>query len=135
MRYLLDTNTCIRYLSGRSQPVFERLNAIPESDIAVCSVVKFELRFGALRSQAVEKNLEEQAAFLNRYESLPFDDVVHVHAARIRADLANAGTPIGPYDILIAATALAHNLILVTHNTKEFGRIAGLKIEDWESED
>ena len=83
-----------------------------------------------MRSQAVEKNLEQQATFLNRYVSLPFDDLVHTYAANIRAEFARLGTPIGPYDILIAATALAHDLILVTHNTKEFERIANLKHED-----
>lgn len=132
MKYLLDTNTCIRYLNGRSQEVFERLTRQPASDIAVCSVVKFEMRYGALRSQYGEKTLAAQAEFLDRYVSLPFDDAAQIHAAQIRADLADAGTPIGPYDVLIAAIALAHNLVLVTHNTGEFSRVAGLKLEDWE---
>ena len=135
MKYLLDTNTCIRYLNGRSPAVLERLDALPDSDIAVCSVVKFELRYGALRSDYVEKMLEKQEIFLNRYASLPFDDAALFHAARIRADLAQAGTPIGPYDLLIAAIALTHDLILVTHNVKEFGRVTRLKIEDWEGGD
>ena len=74
MRFLLDTNICIRYLNGRSPTVFERLNALPESDIAVCSIVKFELRYGALRSDYVEKTLEKQETFLNRYVSLPLDN-------------------------------------------------------------
>ena len=94
MKYLLDTNTCIRYLNGRSPQVLTRLEALPEADIAVCSVVKMELRYGALRSDYVEKTLEKQATFLNRFVSLPFDDAAHIHAARIRAELASAGTPI-----------------------------------------
>ena len=73
MNYLLDTNTCIRYLNGRSQNVFQRLNELPESDIAVCSIVKLELRYGALRSTQVEKTLAEQEKFLRRFVSLPFD--------------------------------------------------------------
>lgn len=135
MKYLLDTNTCIRYLNGSSPSVFQRLNELPETDIAVCSVVKFELCYGALRSEYVEKTLAKQAEFLNHYPSLPFDDAAQVTAAQIRADLARAGTPIGPYDLLIAAIALTHDLILVTHNTKEFERVKGLKIEDWEAAD
>ncbi|MCB9450917.1 MAG: type II toxin-antitoxin system VapC family toxin [Anaerolineaceae bacterium] len=134
MKYLLDTNTCIRYLNGRSPAVFERLNEISETEIYVCSVVKLELRYGALRSDYVERTLAQQAIFLDRFVSLPFDDTAHIYAAQIRADLARAGTPIGPNDLLIAAIALANDLILVTHNTREFGRVAGLKIEDWEAE-
>ena len=133
MKYLLDTNTCVRYLNGRSPEVFQHLNATPESDVCVCSIVKLELRYGALRSEYVEKTLAQQEKFLNRYKSLPFDDGAHVFAAKIRADLARAGTPIGPYDLLIAAIALANNLIVVTHNTAEFGRVIGLQLEDWEA--
>lgn len=134
MKYLLDTNTCIRYLNGRSQAVFQRLDALPETDICVCSVVKFELRYGALRSDFVEKTLAGQETFLSRFVSLPFDDRAQAHAAQIRADLAPKGKLIGPYDLLIAAIALANDLILVTHNTGEFGRVTGLKLEDWEIE-
>ena len=132
MKYLLDTNTCIRYLNGRSPSVFKKLDSLPETDICVCSIVKLELRYGALRSNAIKKNLAQQGKFLDRFVSLPFDDKAQVHAAQIRADLAKAGTPIGPYDLLIAAIALANNLILVTHNTREFKRVADLQIEDWE---
>ena len=110
MKYLLDTNTCIRYLNGRSPSVFQRLNQIQESDVCLCSVVKFELRYGALRSEYVEKTLAQQATFLKRFVSLPFDDAAHLYAAQIRADLARAGTPIGPIDVLIAAIALTADL-------------------------
>ncbi|MBE2267717.1 MAG: type II toxin-antitoxin system VapC family toxin [Anaerolinea sp.] len=134
MKYLLDTNTCIRYLNGRSPSVFRRLDELAEEDVCVCSVVKLELRYGALRSHAVEKTLAQQETFLNRFVSLPFDDAAHFHAAQIRADLARLGTPIGPYDLLIAAIALANDLTLVTHNTREFGRVVGLKYEDWETD-
>ncbi|MCI0711363.1 MAG: type II toxin-antitoxin system VapC family toxin [Chloroflexi bacterium] len=133
MKYLLDTNTCIRYLNGRSPEVLKRLDETDETDVCVCSVVKFELRYGALRSQARAKNLAQQEKFLNRFVSLPFDETAQLQAAQIRADLSNAGTPIGPYDLLIAAIALANDLILVTHNTREFSRVAGLQIEDWET--
>ncbi len=134
MKYLLDTNTCIRFLTGWSPAVFQRLHETPESDVCVCSIVKLELRYGALRSEYVEKTLAQQEKLLSRYRSLPFDDAAHLQAAKIRADLARAGTPIGPYDLLIAAIALANSLILVTHNTSEFGRIRELQIEDWETD-
>jgi len=132
MKYLLDTNTCIRYLNGRSAAIFQHLNNTAETDIYVCSVVKFEMRYGALRSDFVEKMLSEQEKFLSRFVSLPFDEAAHIQAAQIRADLARVGTPIGPYDLLIAAIARAHSVILVTHNTREFERVAGLNLEDWE---
>jgi tRNA(fMet)-specific endonuclease VapC len=134
MKYLLDTNTCVRYLNGRSQAVFERLDSLSSADVYICSIVKFELRYGALRSDYIEKTLARQEKFLSGFVSLPFDDKAHIHAAQIRADLARAGTPIGPYDLLIAAIALANDVTLVTHNTREFVRVSGLKLEDWEAE-
>ncbi|MCL4252150.1 MAG: type II toxin-antitoxin system VapC family toxin [Anaerolineae bacterium] len=134
MTYLLDTNTCIKYINGTSQPVFNRLNQLPEETIYVCSIVKFELRYGALRSGAIQKNLVNQQHFLDRFISFPFDDDAQVYASQIRANLAKSGNPIGPYDLLIAAIALANDVILVMHNVREFSRVANLKIEDWESE-
>lgn len=135
MKYLLDTNTCIRYINGRSQSVAARLNALAEGEAAVCSVVKAELFFGALRSQNPIKSMSGQRQFLSLFISLPFDDAAAEQYAQIRADLTTKGTPIGSNDLLIAAIALANGLILVTHNTREFGRIARLKIEDWEASD
>lgn len=133
MKYLLDTNTCVRYLNGRSQAVFDRLDLMPDdSDVVVCSVVKAELFFGAMQSHDPSKTLAGQQTFLSRFVSLAFDDMAAEHYGRIRADLARRGTPIGPNDLLIASIALAHGLILVTHNTREFGRITDLQIEDWE---
>ena len=133
MKYLLDSNTCIRYLTGRSQAVLNKIDSTPQLDMCVCSIVKFELRFGALRSQNVEKTLVQQEKFFRRFISLPFDDDAQIYASQIRADLATSGNPIGPYDLLIAAIALANDVILVTHNVREFSRVANLKIEDWES--
>lgn len=132
MRYLLDTNVCARYLNGKSPAIRERLRATKREDIAVCSVVKAELFYGAMRSNNSEITLTRQLKFLNLFVSLPFDDVAARIYGRIRAELADKGTPIGPNDLQIAAIAIAHNLILVTHNTKEFVRVTGLQIEDWE---
>lgn len=132
LRYLLDTNTCIRYLNGRTMQVRTRLEATPREQVAVCSVVKAEMFAGARRSADVERSLERQEAFFSHFVSLPFDDAAAEHYGSLRAHLLTAGTPIGSNDMLIAAIALAHNLVLVTHNTDEFRRVPGLLLEDWE---
>ena len=134
MRYLLDTNVCVVYLNGRSLVVRQRLRAADLEEVAVCSVVKAELLYGAMRTNNPERTLTAQQQFLNRFPSLPFDDSSAVIAARIRAQLAERGTPIGSNDLLIAAIALANDLTLVTHNIREFNRVEGLRIEDWETE-
>ena len=133
MRYLLDTNTCIRYLNGRAPAVRLRLAAVRRDDDAICSPVKAELFYGAARSQDPLRSLQRQLAFLEPFVSLPFDDHAATLYGRIRADLATRGTPIGANDLLIAAIALAHDITLVTHNTDEFSRVGGLPLEDWEA--
>ena len=132
MKYLLDTNTCIRYLNRRSASIIRRMDAESPEDIVVCSVTRAELIFGAMKSNSPEKTRAAQREFLEPLATLPFDDAAAEHYGRIRAQLETAGTPIGPNDLLIAAIALTHNLIVVTHNTREFSRVNGLKIEDWE---
>ncbi|MFM5981495.1 MAG: type II toxin-antitoxin system VapC family toxin [Sphaerospermopsis kisseleviana] len=132
MIYLLDTNTCIVYLKGKNLYLKKKLENIPLSEIAVCSVVKGELFYGAMRSAYPERNLKLQQDFLNQFVSLPFNDQAATIFGNIRAQLTAQGTPIGGYDIQIAAIALTNNLILVTHNTREFSRIPELKLEDWE---
>ena len=135
MRYLLDTNACIGYLTGRGPGVMSRLKSLPPSEVAVCSIVKAELYYGAARSVDPEDTLAAQREFLERFVSLGLDDHAAGIAGRLRADLAARGTPIGPYDVLIAAIALANDLTLVTRNVDEFRRVEGLKVEDWESPD
>jgi tRNA(fMet)-specific endonuclease VapC len=133
MRYLLDTNVCIRYLTGRAPRVLQRLHATPPHDVAVCSVVKAELYYGAMKTRDPQRTLAQQDAFLSLFVFLPFDDYAAREFGRIRVELAVQGTPIGPYDLQIAAIALANGLTLVTHNALEFRRVAGLRIEDWET--
>lgn len=134
MKYLLDTNTCIHYLNRRLERVVARLNAQDPRDIVVCSVVRAELFFGAMKSQMPNQTLTRQLAFVERFVSLPFDDQAAEHYATVRADLARLGTPIGSNDLLIASIALANDVVLVTHNTREFGRVQGLRLEDWEAD-
>lgn len=133
MRYLLDTNACIRYLNGRSEPLLRRLKATPKASIVVCAVVKMELLYGAMRSQLMVTNVAKQKRFLDQFVSLPFDDLAARRCGEMRALLAKQGTPIGPYDVQIAAIALVNQAPLVTHNTAEFNRIPGLLLDDWEA--
>ena len=132
MKYLLDTNACIRYISGRSVPLRDRIIATPAFEIGVCSVVKAEMFYGSMKSNDPQKSLKEQIAFLGQFHSLPFDDDTAIVFGRIRADLARKGTPIGSYDLQIAAIALAEDLIVVTSNMSEFNRVSGLMVEDWD---
>jgi len=130
--YLLDTNACIRVLNGSSAPLIARLRTHAPSEIAVSSVTRAELLYGARRSARVADNLRLLEVFFAPLTSLPFDDACAGEYGAVRAALAAAGRPIGPNDLLIAATALAHDLTLVTHNVREFSRIPALKIDDWE---
>ncbi|MCB0080928.1 MAG: type II toxin-antitoxin system VapC family toxin [Caldilineaceae bacterium] len=133
MSYLLDTNVCIRYMNGRAPGVLRRLQALQPTEVVVCAVVKSELFYGAQRSQNPERSLAAQRQFLQPYLSLPFDDAAAEIVGRVRAQLAASGTPIGPYDLQIAAIALANACTLVTHNVREFSGIPDLVYEDWES--
>lgn len=133
MKYLLDTNACIVFLNNISSPIRARLEQLRPSDVALCSVVKSELIYGVMKSRNREKNLEKISIFFSQFRSLPFDDSCARVSGEVRSDLASQGTPIGPYDLQIASIALVHDLILVTHNVKEFSRVPGLRFEDWES--
>lgn len=132
MKYLLDTNACISYLNNSDSPVRVRMQKLKPAEIVLCSVVAAELYYGVMKSAAPSKNLARLAPFLDQFTSLAFDNSAAHEFGRIRAALAKAGTPIGPYDLQIAAISLANKLTVVTHNTHEFSRVAGLKLEDWE---
>lgn len=132
MKYLLDTNVCITYMRGRNALLLQRFGLHAPADIVVCSVVVAELRYGAEASANPAKEHAKIDAFLAPYTSVPFDDGDARAFGEIRHALASVGLPIGPYDTMIAAIALARDLTLVTHNTAEFGRVTGLKLEDWE---
>ncbi|MCI0742403.1 MAG: type II toxin-antitoxin system VapC family toxin [Gemmataceae bacterium] len=130
--YLLDTNACVEYLRGKNALLLQRLASKPVVDIQLCSVVLAELYIGALRSAQPSANRTKIDNFAQPYACLPFDLLAADVHARIRHHLESLGMPIGPYDSQIAAIALANGLTVVTHNTIEFNRVPGLKIEDWE---
>ncbi len=132
MTYLLDANACIKFLNGRSENVRKRLESERSEDIVLCSVVKAELLYGAFKSARLTENLDRLRFFFRRFVSLPFDDTAIEAYGDIRARLERAGTLIGPNDLLIAAIALSQSVTLVTNNTREFRRVEGLRLEDWE---
>lgn len=129
--YLLDSNACIHILNNSSQPLVAKLRAQDRRTVVLCSIVKAELVSGAYHSTRVADNLRLLRRFFDAFESLPFDDRCVDPYGRIRTDLARAGTPIGSNDTLIAAIAIAHEVTLITDNTREFSRVVGLQIEDW----
>lgn len=131
-RFLLDTNACINYLNYPNSLVGQRIASVLAEEIAVCSIVKAEMFYGSKKSKNPTLNLAKQMKFLDLFSSLPFDDAAALRFGEIRAQLSAIGMIIGPYDLQIAAIALANDLTLVTHNTAEFERVSGLKIEDWE---
>jgi tRNA(fMet)-specific endonuclease VapC len=134
MKYLLDTNACIRYLNARSERLQQQLDATPPEEVVVCSIVEAELFFGAAKSRSPEKTIVAQRAFLEKFRSLPFDTEAALIYGQVRAELESRGTPIGANDLLIASIALANGLTLVTHNTREFAGVRGLSLADWESD-
>ena len=130
LKYLLDTNLCIRVLRDRPQGLRERFNA-EASSLSISSVVLYELLYAAAKSaRPVERNQVE--AFAARLEVLDFDGEAAAHAGEIRADLEQRGRPIDSYDVLIAGHARSRGLIVVTGNLAEFQRVEGLRCEDWE---
>jgi tRNA(fMet)-specific endonuclease VapC len=131
--YSLDTNACIHLLNGSSDALTARLRQHSPAEIYLCSVVKAELIHGAHRSSRTAENLRLLERFFAPFVSVPFDDECAVQYGQIRAELERQGTPIGPHDLLIAATALVNDLTLVTNNVREFGRVLGLRVEDWQS--
>lgn len=130
LRYVLDTNLCIRVL--RDRPTFARERFNLEADaLCISTIVLSELLHGAAKSARPGHNRVEVDRFTSRLEVLPFDAAAADHAADIRADLERRGMVIGGYDLLIAGHARAKGLVVVTGNLGEFSRVAGLRCEDW----
>jgi len=132
MIFLPDTNVWIRFLNPGANPVKDRLLSLDPAVIRICSVVKAELYYGAMKSRRTAENLLLLDDLFVNFESLPFDDDAARKYGEIRLTLTRLGTPIGPNDLMIAAVAAAHKAVVVTNNTREFSRIQGLLLEDWE---
>ncbi|MBN2088610.1 type II toxin-antitoxin system VapC family toxin [candidate division KSB1 bacterium] len=132
MKYLLDTNICIKYLNGQSEAIKNNLELKKPSEITLCSIVKAELFYGAMKSSKPSYNLEKIRYFTDRFISLLFDDNAAQIYGNIKSYLEKKGLPIGPNDLLIASIAISQHIILVTNNIGEFSRLDELKIECWD---
>ena len=129
--YLLDTSTCIYFIKGRYPSLLDALRERKPADIQIPSIVVAELLLGAEKSKQRIRTLEVCRKFLEPFEVVSFDDEAAVKYAEIRAALEKRGRVLGTNDVIIAATVMAHDGILVTHCTKEFKQVAGLRVEDW----
>ena len=131
MRYLLDANAVIGLLNDAASSLAQRARREKPADIAISAIVAHELFYGAFKSRRAAQNVALIDAL--QLTVLEFDKEDARQAGEVRALLALKGTPIGPYDALIAGQAKARDLILITHNTDEFGRVPGLRYDDWQA--
>ena len=131
MHYFLDTNICTYYLKGLYPALLDRMLSRNVNEIKIASVVKAELLYGAAKSKKREDNTIKVRQFLLPFAVIPFCDRAAEIYAEIRSDMAKKGTPIGPNDLIIAATTIANSGTLVTNNENEFSRIDSLEIENW----
>ena len=129
-KYMLDTNICIYTIKNRPSQVRDAFTR-HQDQLCVSTVTAMELIFGAEKSAAPEKNLAVIEAFLARLALLDYDLHAAEHTGQLRAELQKLGTPIGPYDQMIAGHARSLGLIVVTNNEREFERVSGLRIENW----
>ncbi|AWK15720.1 tRNA(fMet)-specific endonuclease VapC [Candidatus Fukatsuia symbiotica] len=130
LKYMLDTNICIFTIKNKPQEVratFDRHHG----QLCISTVTLMELIYGAEKSHSAEKNLRVIEGFVARLEVLNYTQKAAADSGQLRAELANNGTPIGPYDQMIAGHARSQGLILVTNNLREFERVPGLRVEDW----
>lgn len=122
---------CVGFLDARDLGVKRHLSALGPDEVALCSVVKAELLYGARASTKVRENLVRLERFFELFPSLPFDDAASEHYGALRAALKRAGTPVGANDMMIASIALSTDATLVTRNEKEFRLVPGLRVEVW----
>jgi tRNA(fMet)-specific endonuclease VapC len=131
-RYLLDTNTCIAVM--RSHPTaVRRMAAVPPGECAISTVTGYELYTGVEKCSQTAKERAKVDLLLRTVHQMAFELGAAKEAVRVRALLESQGQPIGPYDVLLAGQALADSWILVTANTREFSRVPGLTLEDWQT--
>lgn len=131
MKYLLDTNAWIDVLNKPQGILATRLASHSPSEIALCSIVLAELLVGVYKSSQQPANLALIQQLVMQFACLPFDETSAHEYARLRSHLESIGLPIGPYDLQIAGIALHEQLIVVTHNVREFARVPRLVTEDW----
>ena len=130
MRWMLDTDTCISIIKKHPQ-VLKKLRGKSVGQIGISSITLGELSFGAEKSSRSKEAHEALGDFLVALEVAGFDDAAAMTYGRVRASLAQKGQPIGPLDTLIGSHALEIDVVLVTHNTRQFSRVDGLRLEDW----
>ncbi len=130
LKFMLDTNICIFTIKNKPQQARETFKR-HHGQLGISTVTLMELIYGAEKSANPERNLADVEGFAARLEVLKYDQDAAIHTGQLRAELARAGTPIGPYDQMIAGHARSQGLILVTNNRREFDRVPGLRVEDW----
>ena len=131
MRWMLDTNICIAIIRRRPEAALRRLRGKAIGQVGVSAITVSELQYGAAKSTHPEQARQALTEFLLSLEVAPYDDAASAAYGPLRARLEARGEPIGPLDTLIAAHAFSLGAVLVTNNTREFSRVAGLAIEDW----
>lgn len=134
MKYMLDTNICIYVIKHKPDVVIKKFLSHDPEEMCISAITYAELMHGVEKSTAVERNRIAMSLFLSPITILQFDEQAAEAYGRISAELEKKGTPIGPMDTLIAGHARSRGLILVTNNTREFNRVAGLTVEDWARE-
>ena len=129
--YLLDTNICAYLMRGSYPSLSRKILTVLPSELAISSVTLFELEYGAAKANWGSRRMEEMRLFLSAFQVLPFTAHDAAVTGRIRAELVRTGQQIGAYDIQIAGQGIARGLTVVTHNTGEFSRVPGIRLEDW----
>lgn len=132
MLYMLDTNACIGIINNKPITLRQKLLQIAVEDVAISQIVLYELEYGVGRSQHQQRNRDNLNQFLKYIQVLDWSTEQSQEAALVRCELMQLGQPIGHYDTLIAAHARSLKATLVTHNTREFEKVQGLLLQDWE---
>ncbi len=130
LKYMLDTNIAIYTIKNKPAEVREAFKA-HDGQMCISSITLMELIYGAEASAAVARNLRDIEGFVARLDVLPYDNEAATHTGQLRAELKKIGRPIGPYDEMIAGHARSKGLIVVTHNTRQFENVPGIRLENW----
>ena len=136
MRYLFDTNTCSYVINQRKgfESIARRMGGLRYGELVLSSIVLAELQFMVVKSAVPQTKREQLLRFLLQFHVAPFDEFAAVAYGQLRHQLERRGSPIGPLDTLIAAHAVSLKATAVTNNTKHFGQVPGLAVENWYSD-